>query len=145
MGAWWCVPCMNFMVSTGGRCASFGGCPPLVVRSPLHRGIFPAESGQNVAKVRFYLLALVFSRGSWRQQTAKPKYILESGVCVWGRVCLSWWCSIVSTGGICAGFRTFRTCRMPALVLWCHVPAFLSAFSLCLWCIMLEYGSVSRF
>ena len=110
MGAWWCVPCMNFMVSTGVRCAGFGGCPPLVACSPLHRGIFSAGTGRNVAKVRFYLIALVFSRGSWRQQSAKSKYILESGVCVWCRVCLSWWCSIVSTGSICAGLRTFRTC-----------------------------------
>ena len=32
-----------------------------------------------------------------------------------------------------------------ALVLWCRVSAFLSALLLCLWCIMLECGSVSRF
>ena len=34
---------------------------------------------------------------------------------------------------------------MLALVLWCRVPAFLSALLLCLWCINLEYGSISRF
>ena len=45
----------------------------------------------------------------------------------------------------CAGFRTFRTCRMPALVLWSCVPSFLSALSLCAWCVAFEYGSISRF
>ena len=34
---------------------------------------------------------------------------------------------------------------MPARVLWSCAPAFLSALSLCLWHIMLEYGSISRF
>ena len=34
---------------------------------------------------------------------------------------------------------------MPALVLWSCVPCLLSALSLCLWCVMLEYGSISHF
>ena len=32
-----------------------------------------------------------------------------------------------------------------ALVLWCRVPAFLSALLLCSRCIACKYGSVSRF
>ena len=47
-----------------------------------------------------------------------------------------------------AGFRCFRTCRTchrSALVLWWCVPCLLPAFLLCLWCIALEYGSISRF
>ena len=44
-----------------------------------------------------------------------------------------------------AGFRGFRTCHRLALVLlWC-VPRLLPAFLLCLWCIALEYGFISRF
>ena len=44
-----------------------------------------------------------------------------------------------------AGFRGFRTCHRSALVLlWC-VPCLLSSPLLCLWCIALEYGSISRF
>lgn len=74
-----CVPLVvAFIVSTSGRWSGFRGCPhfrglfaPLVVCSLLHRGIFPAGTWRKVAKVRFYLLALVFSRGFWRQQTAK--------------------------------------------------------------------------
>ena len=34
---------------------------------------------------------------------------------------------------------------MPALVLWSCVPSFLSALSLCLWCVVLEYALISRF
>ena len=52
---------------------------------------------------------------------------------------------VVSTGGICAGFRTCRTCHRLARVLWWCAPRLLSAFLLCLWCIALEYGSISRF
>ena len=44
-----------------------------------------------------------------------------------------------------AGVRGFRTCHRSALVLlWC-VPCLLSSPLLCLWCIALEYGSISRF
>ena len=32
-----------------------------------------------------------------------------------------------------------------ALVLWSCVPSFLSALSLCLWCVVLEYALISRF
>ena len=62
-----------------------------------------------------------------------------------GRVLLWWWllsCPLVRR---CAGFRGFRTCHRLALVLgWC-APCLLPAFLLCLWCIALEYGSISRF
>ena len=45
----------------------------------------------------------------------------------------------------CAGFRGFRTCHRLALVLWWCVPCLLSSPLLCLWCIALEYGFISRF
>ena len=66
------------------------------------------------------------------------------------------WCGVVVCsfgGGVSscplvqrsAGFRGFRTCHRSALVLlWC-APCLLSACLLCLWCIALEYGSISRF
>ena len=44
-----------------------------------------------------------------------------------------------------AGFRGFRTCHRSALVLWWCVPCLLSSPLLCLWCIALEYGFISRF
>lgn len=44
-----------------------------------------------------------------------------------------------------AGFRCFRTCHRSALVLWWCVPCLLSSPLLCLWCIALEYGFISRF
>ena len=63
-----------------------------------------------------------------------------------GAGCGSAWLSFgVSAGGICAGFRTFRTCHRLALVLWCRVPAFLSALSLCACRVACKYGSISRF
>lgn len=45
------------------------------------------------------------------------------------------------------GGQGFEAQDLPevALVLWSCVPSFLSALSLCLWCIALKYGSVSRF
>ena len=67
---------------------------------------------------------------------------LKYGVSVCGRVLLWWWCPLVQR---CAGVRCFRTCRRLALVLWWCAPRLLSAFLLCLWCIALEYGSISRF
>lgn len=55
------------------------------------------------------------------------------------------WLSIWGGGGV--HWEGFEAQDLPevALVLWSCVPAFLSAFSLCLWCVMLEYGSISRF
>ena len=52
------------------------------------------------------------------------------------------WCPLVQR---CAGVRCFRTCRRSALVLWWCAPRLLPALLLCLWCIGLEYGSISRF
>ena len=65
----------------------------------------------------------------------------QSGCRLW--LCLS--AFIVST---CVGVQDLSGIQdLPALalVLWSCVPAFLPAFLLCLWCVMLEYGSVSRF
>ena len=70
---------------------------------------------------------------------------LESGAGVSCRVLLWWWllsCPLVRR---CAGFRGFRTCHRLALVLWWCAPRLLPAFLLCLWCIALEYGFISRF
>ena len=74
-----------------GSCRSpNGGGVPLVVCSPYSRALpllpaFPAlvvsnfqTIGQNRAKVRFYLLGLVFSRDFGRQERAKIKDILKS-------------------------------------------------------------------
>ena len=44
-----------------------------------------------------------------------------------------------------AGFRGSQDLPELALVLWSCVPCFLSSLRLCLWHIMLEYGSISRF
>ena len=95
------------------------------------------ESGQNRSKVNIYLLAFVFSREFWRPKTAKVKYILGLGLswcCFHPLLWWRWWCP-PSAGG-----------RLLWLVLLsCRVPCLLPAFLLCLWCIALEYGSISRF
>lgn len=52
-----------------------------------------------------------------------------------GSACLTFG---VSTG---VGVQALRGCPL----LPCCVPCLLSAFLLCLWCVMLEYGSISRF
>ena len=70
---------------------------------------------------------------------------LKYGSGVSCRVLLWWWllsCPLVQGS---AGFRGFRTCHRLALVLWWCAPRLLPAFLLCLWCIALEYGFISRF
>ena len=119
-----------------------GGChllhPRYIVtgisRSPpsLHQDKRASNQGKTGQNLIFICLILSYLGKIGDNNVQDPNIFLKCGVCVWCRVCLSWWCSIVSTGGLCAGFRTFRTCRMPALVLLCRVPAFLSALSLCL-------------
>lgn len=52
---------------------------------------------------------------------------------------------VVSTGGICAGFRTCRTCHRLALVLWWCAPRLLPALLHCACRVACEYGSISRF
>ena len=99
---------------------------PLLPESPaLQKGI---ESGQKGAKVNIYLLDFVSPRDFRRQEGAKSKHIF-------GKWC---WCVVscaplvvVSTSGICAGFRTCRTCHRLALVLWWCAPCLLSACLLC--------------
>ena len=52
---------------------------------------------------------------------------------------------VVSTGGICAGFRTCQICRRSALVLlWC-APCLLPALLHCACRVACKYGSISRF
>lgn len=59
-----------------------------------------------------------------------------------GSACLTFG---VSTGVSVPDLSRIQDLPEVALVLWWCAPAFLSAFSLCLWCTMLEYGSISRF
>lgn len=70
---------------------------------------------------------------------------LKYGVSVCGRVLLWWWCFIVSTGPeVC---RLSRLQDLPEVgsgpLVVCSMP--FVPFLLCLWCIALEYGSISRF
>lgn len=108
LGRWWCP-----LVAGGqafGLVLTFWGCPRFRGASPSsHRGIFTAGTGRNVAEVRFYLPALVFSREFGRPKGAKCKHIFEiwvqSGCGLWlclpavWRVC---WCG-------CVGFWYFIT------------------------------------
>ena len=63
---------------------------------------------------------------------------LKVGAGVVCLVSLSWWCFIVSTG---AGGQALWVVVLPFVV--CSL--LLSSFSLCLWCIVLEYALISRF
>ena len=68
---------------------------------------------------------------------AKPKYIFEikegKQVRRWSVTCLSS-CPLGAGGAGCRGYP----------LLWCRVPAFLSALSLCLWWDARKYGSISH-
>lgn len=112
---WWAfvsalVACPLVQVARlSGFVLTFWGCPRFRGAFPSsHRGIFPAGTGRNVAKVRFYLLALVFSREFGIPKGAKPKYIFE----IWCRcgvgsalfVCLSS-CPLVQGAGLVHSFR----------------------------------------
>ena len=68
----------------------------------------------------------------------KPNIFLKCG-CKWCMLCRLFG---VSTG---AGFRGCRTCQNVGFVLLSCVPLFLSALSLCYWCVACKYGSISRF
>lgn len=59
-----------------------------------------------------------------------------------GSACLTF---SVSTGPRIQDLSGIQDLPEVALVLWSCVPSFLSALSLCLWCITFEYGSISRF
>lgn len=59
-----------------------------------------------------------------------------------GSACLTFG---VSTGVSVPDLSGIQDLPEVALVLWSCVPAFLSALSLCAWCVMLEYGSIWRF
>lgn len=73
-----------------GVVLTFWGCPRFRGASPSsHRGIFTAGTGRNVAEVRFYLPALVFSREFGRPKGAKCKHIFE----IWVQSeCRLWLC-----------------------------------------------------
>ena len=104
-----------------------------------------ANFQQNRAKVRFYLLALVFSRENRRPKTAKFKIYLIFGDCRASVVALSlgrWWCPLGAGG---AGLRGFRTCHRLPVVLWWCVPCLLVALLLFPCRVACKYGSISRF
>ena len=85
---------------------------------------------------------MVFPRDFRRPKGAKSKHIFEIWCeCVWSCAPLV----VVSTGGICAGFRTCQICRRLALVLWWCAPRLLSALLHCACRVACEYGSISRF
>ena len=64
-----------------------------------------ANFRQKVAKVNFFLLALVFSRDFWRQKRAKSKYILKVGA---GRAVLVVGCLPAFIVSTCAGLPAFE-------------------------------------
>ena len=116
--------------------------PLLPESSTTQQGQKGIESGQKGAKVNIYLLDFVSPRGSRRREVSKSKHIFEIWCeCVWSCAPLV----VVSTGGICAGFRTCRTCHRSALVLWWSAPRLLSALLLCACRVACKYGSISRF
>lgn len=110
-----------------------------------HQGQKASETGQKVAKVRFYLPALVFSREFARPKGAKSKDIFER----WGEV-------VQDARALAACFwlvhrsRGVRASRLQDLPevgsgpLVC-VPPLLSACLLCLWCVGLKYAFISHF
>ena len=81
---------------------------------------------------------MVFSREIGRPKGAKSKHIFE----------IRCWC-VVSCAPLAVVFHRVHWVaggRLLWLVLLsCRVPRLLPSFLLCLWCITLEYGSVSRF
>ena len=91
----------------------------------------------------------MFSRDFGRPKRAKFKIYLNFEGCRGFRCGSLFGAVVVSTG--CRGAGPFGDSgpagpdEMPALVLWSCVPAFLSAPSLCAWCIDCEYGSISQF
>ena len=106
---------------------------------------FQPESGKNRAKVNIYLRVFVYPREDRRQGRAKSKYIFEM------------WVQIVQVSPVlfaylycvhlcrCAGSLGLQD--LPERWLWssCRVFCLLSALSLCLWCVVFEYGSILRF
>ena len=82
--------------------------------------------------------ALVFSREFRRPKGAKPKHIFEI------------WCwRVVSCAPLAVVFHRVHWVaggRLLWLVLLsCRIPCPLPSFLLCLWCVTLEYGFISRF
>ena len=82
----------------------------------------------------------MFSRDFWRQQTAKSKHIFGK------------WCEcVVSCVPLVEVFhhvhrvQVVRSCSLSLGVFRPFCPRLLSAFLLCLWCIVFEYGFISRF
>ena len=97
-----------------------------------------ANFQQNRAKVNFSLVCLVFSREFRRPKRAKFKIYLSfegAGASVVALHLWRWWCPLVAGGAL---LLPLFGC-VPSLC-----PSFVP-FLLCLWCITLEYGFISRF
>ena len=104
-----------------------------------------ANFQQNRAKVNKFLVCFGVFSGKSETKNGKSEIYFGFGafvvllsssfvVAVVVSTCGRWWCP-PSAGG-----------RLLWLVLLsCRVPCLLSALLLCLWCIALEYGSISRF
>ena len=104
------------------------------------------KSGQNRAKVRFYLLALVFSRENRRPKGAKFKIYFSFGSCWAASVALSlgrWWCPLVHGAG---PFGDSGPTRVPALVLWSCVPSLCPCLlSLCCFMLVVSLANMALF
>ena len=115
--------------------------PPIVAEFQIIR----AKRGQN----QIFICSFLSNLGKIGDNNVqKPNIFLKCGVLYVCRLSLSWWCFIVSTrcrwcrGG--RGFEASGPAGVLALVLLSCVPLLLSALLLCLWCVVFEYGSISR-
>ena len=106
---------------------------------------FQPKQVKNRAKVNIYLLVFVSPRENRRPKTAKFKIYFNFEDCGGFRCGSPFGAVVVSTGGRCAGFRGFRTCLNAGSGPLVVCSLFLSSFSLCLWCVVLEYALISRF
>ena len=140
--------------ANGGGCPSFmpvlhiaSGLPSCLPSSSLVVNFQPigANFRQKVAKVNNFLVRFGVFSGKSETKNGKSEIYFGFGAFV---VLLSSSfvvAVVVSTCGICAGFRTCRTCHRSALVLlWC-VPCLLPAFLLYACRAACEYGFISRF
>ena len=119
-------------------------------RSPpsLHQ-VKRASNQVKIGQKQTFICLILSNLGIFGDRKGRNTNIfLKYGAGVGCRVLLWWWllsCPLVRRCAGVRGFRTCRTCHRLALVLWWCVPCLLSSPLLCLWCIALEYGFISRF
>ena len=127
------------------RSGNRGGCPSFMLNPPhiwaniQHPPAYPlpiirAKYPQTGQKWIIFWCALVFSREIGRPKGVKSKHIFEIWCRMWVRWLPAFACPWCRWSGLLSD----------ALPSWC-VPRPLSSLLLCLWCITLEYGSISRF